>query len=135
MRPPKGKYVTIDINNPDALGICDYSGSVFNKRDLVKQMEWRGNALEWTGFLVGKPFIDVPNEQNRNPVLPPDPVPVPLPRVMQDQTITWEQNLQLPWEQLIMYPWENWGTIYNGAAELNEAQKLSQLENVNWMGG
>lgn len=134
MRPPKGKYVTIDINNPDALGICDYTGFVFNKRDLVKQMEWRGNALVWTGFMVGRPFLDVPNEQNRTPILPPDPVPVPLPRVMQDQTITWGSGLGIPWGQLNVYPWGAWGTIFNGAPELSPAQKLSQLQNVNWMG-
>jgi hypothetical protein len=134
MRPPKGKYVNIDINNPDALGVCDYTGFIFNKRDLVKQMEWRGNALQWTGFMVGRPFLDVPNDQNRTPILPPDPVPVPLPRVMQDQPITWSQGLGVPWNQLNVYTWSTWGSISNGMAELSPQNNLAQLQNVHWMG-
>lgn len=77
----KGKYVTIDKDNPDALGICDDSGFVFNHKDLVKQMEWRGNNLVWTGFLVGRPYLDVPNEQNRPPLTKDDPRPVKNPRL------------------------------------------------------
>ena len=69
----KGKYVTIDPNNPSALGVCSESGFTFNHKDLVKQMEWRGNALVWTGFLVGKPYLDVPNEQTRPPLVKGDP--------------------------------------------------------------
>jgi hypothetical protein len=74
MRKPK--YATIDAYNPKGLGVCDKSQFVFNNQDLVKQMEWRGNSLQWTGFMVGKPFLDKPNPQLRNYPLPPDPVPL-----------------------------------------------------------
>lgn len=77
---PKGKYVVIDPENPEAVGFCDKTGSPFLKKDLVKQMEWRGNSLQWTGALVGKPFVDKPNEQGRTPRLSEDPVPVKNPR-------------------------------------------------------
>ncbi len=77
----QGKYVNIDPKDPDALGICDYSGSTFNHKDLVKQMEWRGDNLVWTGFMVGRPFLDVPQEQNRPPLVKDDPRPVMNPRL------------------------------------------------------
>ncbi len=87
-----GKYVKINRSHPQAVGICDYSGFVFNHRDLCRQMEWRGNALEWTGFLVGRPFLDVPNQQSRPPIMGPDPVPIQNPRPPQGQLITWDSN-------------------------------------------
>jgi hypothetical protein len=67
----RGKYVRKDIVEP--VGVCDYSGFYFSKSDLVKQYEWRGNDLVWTGFLVGRPFLDEPNEQNRPPLIKGDP--------------------------------------------------------------
>lgn len=74
------KFVTVDPTNSKAVGICDYSGFYFNHDDLQRQMEWRGNALVWTGYLVGKPFLDTPNEVMR-PITPyADPVPVAMAR-------------------------------------------------------
>lgn len=80
MSNPLGKRVSIDVKNPQALGICDKTGFVFMRKDLVRQMEWHGNALVWTGAYVGRPYVDKPNEQGRSPMLPPDPIPVPQPR-------------------------------------------------------
>jgi hypothetical protein len=77
----KGKNVVIDADNPSALGVCDESGFDFNHKDLVKQMEWRGDRLVWTGLMVGKPYLDVPSEQNRPPLVKADPRPVKNPRV------------------------------------------------------
>lgn len=71
-----GKYANIDPKNPSALGVCDRSGFVFNHKDLVKQMEWKGDNKVWTGLLVGKPFEDIPNEQLRPPLVKNDPKPV-----------------------------------------------------------
>jgi hypothetical protein len=76
----KGKYATFDPQRPKAFGICDRSGSVFPHDQLVKQLEWRGNSLIWTGLLVGKPFVDIPNQENR-PIIPKiDPTTVKNPR-------------------------------------------------------
>jgi hypothetical protein len=77
----KGKHVHINRKNPAALGVCDDSGFDFNHKHLIKQMEWRGDRLVWTGFLVGQPYLDVPQEQNRPPLVKNDPRPVLLSRV------------------------------------------------------
>jgi hypothetical protein len=127
-----GKHVSIDADDPDALGVCDYSGMIFNKKDLIKQMEWRGNALIWTGFLVGRPYADKPNEQLRPPMLPPDPVPVSLPRLPQNTTMTWSQGPNTPWSQLTAFTWATWSSLYNGYPALPDAQRLQALQNVNW---
>ncbi len=159
---PHGKYVSVSSSSPKALGICDYSGFVFNREDMVKQMEWRGNALVWTGFIVGRPFADRPNEQLRPPILPPDPVPVQWPRLQQPTEVVWS-NQSIPWSLLPVYDWVSWagsddgvpaapegdrlaaleiGTTpsqsYGGAGyapgfpELTQAQILSQLQSANW---
>jgi len=96
----KGKYVTIDTNNPSALGICDESGLAFNHKDLVKQMEWRGDNLVWTGFLVGKPYLDVPSEQNRPPLVKADPYTVKNPRLPTPYSDP-ETPVVLPYTQLL----------------------------------
>jgi hypothetical protein len=80
----KGKYVKVNPANPQGLGVCDDSGFVFNHKDLIKQMEWRGNNLVWTGLMVGKPYLDKPCEQNRPPIVKGDPKPVSNPRLPKD---------------------------------------------------
>lgn len=132
---PHGKYVQIDPESPQALGICDYTGFPFRRKDLVRQMEWRGNALTWTGFLVGRPYVDKPNEQLRPPILPPDPIPVLFPRTMQNQEVTWSNGLGVVWNQLNVYTWSSWGSFQDGTAELSPANKLSALQNYNWSTG
>lgn len=128
----KGKHVTINPNVPQALGICDYSGFVHLRKDLVKQMEYRGNDLVWTGLYVGKDYVDIPNEQNRPPLFPPDPVPVLNPRPQQEQEITWDNNLNITWENLIMFTWENWSTNQDGYYGPNQQQILESLETYHW---
>ena len=39
-------------------------------------MEWRGDNLVWTGLMVGRPYLDIPNEQNRPPLVKNDPRPI-----------------------------------------------------------
>jgi len=111
MYRPKGRYVSINPLHPQAVAMCDYSQMIFMRKDLVKQMEYRGNALVWTGFYVGKPFADEPNPQLIPPILPPDPIPVTEPRLQQ-------------------------GTIpqTNGVLAFPEPQRLSALQSFNWTG-
>jgi hypothetical protein len=85
---PRGSHVYIDTENPQAVGICDYTGFIHQRDELVKQMEWRGESLEWTGLYVGKEYADVPNEQLRPPILPPDPVPISDAKLEQDTLST-----------------------------------------------
>jgi hypothetical protein len=80
----KSKYVTITPTNPSGLGVCDRSGFTFNHKDLIKQMEWRGNNLVWTGLMVGPPFVDKPSQQNRPPIVKDDPKTLKNPRLPKD---------------------------------------------------
>ena len=96
----KGKYVSINPDNPSALGVCDESGFVFNHNQLVKQMEWRGNNLVWTGLMVGKPYLDKPSQQNRPPITNDDPKTVANPRLPKDYKSA-DSNQVLPHGELI----------------------------------
>lgn len=124
---PHGKHVFIDSDNPEALGICDKTGFVFLRKDLVMQMEWRGNAIVPTGFLVGRPYVDQPNEQLRPPLLPPDPVPVMMPRLPQPSTIVWE-NQCTHWEDIDFLTWDQWDGTFDGVLAASEAERLAALQ-------
>jgi hypothetical protein len=76
----RGSYVRKGSTEP--VGVCDFSGFWFSQSDLVKQMEYRGNSLVWTGFMVGRPFVDIPNQQARPPLVKADPKVVMNPRPM-----------------------------------------------------
>lgn len=130
---PKGKHVTIDESYPEALGICDYTGFVHLRRDLVQQMEYRGNGLVWTGLYVGKDYADIPNEQQRPPILPPDPIPVQNPRPQQQQNIIWNQGLGIIWNNLNMFTFAGWGSNQDGYFGPSQAQVLSSLQS--YVGG
>lgn len=126
---PKGKYVgSIDTDHPEALAICDSSGFIFKRKDLVRQMEWRGDRLAWTGFLVGKPYLDKPNAQLKPPHLKPDPVPVRDPRLPQGTLITWETLSTINWEDTAYTTWEQWGTFQDGFPALSSSLRLANLE-------
>lgn len=127
---PKGKHVHIDPDAPEALGICDYTGFVHMRKDLIRQMEWRGNRLLWTGYYVGKSYLDKPNPQLMSPVLPPDPVPVKDPRPSYMSAVTWDTTAIL-WDQDSDY-WEQAGGPQSDIAALPVDQRLEALENYNW---
>lgn len=96
----KGKYVKIDPKYPNGVGVCDESGLVFNRKDLRKQLEWRGDRLVWTGSMRGEPYLDVPSEQNRPPIVKRDPIAVDNPRPPEGYTDP-ESNPVLPYDRLI----------------------------------
>lgn len=75
-----GKYTKVNPKRPRAAAMCDYSGLLCMHDELVRQMEYRGTGLVWTGFFVNPRFADKPNPQNLTPLLRPDPIPVPFPR-------------------------------------------------------
>lgn len=69
------------IRTPRAKAVCDRCGVWYQLDHLVKQMEWYGTALKWTGYLVcPETCLDKPQDQLRPLILPPDPVPVQNPR-------------------------------------------------------
>jgi hypothetical protein len=129
---PHGKHVRIDETAPRALGICDYTGFVHNRTDLVRQMEWRGNAIVWTGFYVGRQYADKPNEQLRPPILPPDPVPIREPRLKQPTIITWSIGQNTPWKDIKNFTWASWFGSSDGVPALTEPQRLTALQTFNW---
>lgn len=79
MRKYKGKHVTYDPVNPQSIGFCQRSRSLFNHKDLVMQTEWFGDNKVPINIWVGKPYLDIPNEQGRPPLVKADPQPVTNP--------------------------------------------------------
>src|SRR5882757_4460548 len=67
-----------DINPdaPEAVGVCDRCGRLWNLRKLQYQVQWAGTQLINTGYLVCPECYDEPSEFLRTIVLPPDPPPL-----------------------------------------------------------
>ena len=65
--------LTGDPDNPIGVGRCAKSNFMVPRNELVKQMEWRGDSLVWTGHWVWNKFADKPNPQLRRDNLKPDP--------------------------------------------------------------
>lgn len=63
-------------NNPRGIARCDYSGLMTRHSDLVRQMQYRGTGLVWTGYFVNPKFADKPNAQDLIPLIRLDPVPL-----------------------------------------------------------
>lgn len=70
----------INPTAPEALGICDKCGFLYNLRDLRFQWQWSGTGMINTQIRVCPTCMDVPNEQMRAIVLQPDPLPAYQPR-------------------------------------------------------
>jgi hypothetical protein len=78
-----------DPKNPISVAKCDISGFIVPRNELVRQMQYRGNRLVWTGFWVWNRFADIPNPQMLTPILPPDPVAVQNPPAKHDNGESW----------------------------------------------
>lgn len=79
MPDPLPKYAKVSATNPEAFAQCDRCGFWYQRTDLVWQDAWAGTHLYVTGALVcttGNNCYDIPNEQLRTIILPPDPPPV-----------------------------------------------------------
>jgi len=72
---------TINPNDPEALGICDGCGFLFNLRALRWQFEWCGTTMMNMQLRKCSQCLDVPQEQLRTIILPPDPPSVRDPRL------------------------------------------------------
>jgi hypothetical protein len=79
----RGRIPVIDIDHPEAWGKDDITGLPVMHTDMIKQMEYIGNGLAWTGFMVHHKDADQPNPQLIPPRLKPDPLPVDNPRYLQ----------------------------------------------------
>lgn len=65
---------------PRAKAVCDDCGEWYLRSELQKDYEYFGPSLQWTGYLKCWRCIDKPQPQLKPIILPPDPVPVYLPR-------------------------------------------------------
>lgn len=70
---PRGR---VNPSSPQAFAICDRCGQLRNLVDLRWQYAWGGLNLYNTRILVCDPCLDIPNENLRTIILPPDPPPV-----------------------------------------------------------
>lgn len=66
----------INPSAPEALGICDRCSKLYNLRALRWQMQWMGTSVQNLHLRVCNTCYDIPNEQLRTLILPPDPMPV-----------------------------------------------------------
>ena len=66
----------VDPNSPRAFAVCDRCGFWYNHIDLNWQFQWAGPTLINIRQLVCDTCLDIPQEQLRSIILPPDPDPV-----------------------------------------------------------
>lgn len=79
------------------VSVCDASGFMCNRDDMVSQMAYNGAGLYNTGLVVHKRFADQPNPQALTPFLGVDPVP--LTNVVMDV-----QGLTTPVLSALLFP-------------------------------
>jgi len=72
---PHGR-ARVDSRNPQAFGICDRCGFLYNHTNLSWQFDWAGVNLINKRILVCEACNDTPQEQLRAIVLPADPTPI-----------------------------------------------------------
>lgn len=114
------------LTNPIAFKVCDRCARWRNATDLVWQYEWAGNMLTNLRLLVCRDHCyDTPQEQQRNLVLPPDPIPTKDPRL---EPFQYDANPSLVtnWNQ----PGANWNQPVN-----QQGVPIASWNNVNQRGG
>ena len=78
---PQSSRAYADMQKPSAWATCDRCGCRYLRKDLVFQMDWRGNQVSNLRILVCTATCnDVPQPQLRPILIGPDPVPVKDPR-------------------------------------------------------
>jgi|SRR5215831_7567349 len=73
---PRPKKAWVDPDDPRMWATSDRSGFLSNQDDMAWQYQWAGNDLINLRILVHRDELDVPQEQLRTIILPPDPAPV-----------------------------------------------------------
>lgn len=76
---PHGRDV-IHTSRPEALGVCDNCGTLYNLHRLKWQWDWAGPRLVNKKLRVCKSCMDRPQQQLRTTLITADPVPVYDPR-------------------------------------------------------
>jgi hypothetical protein len=73
-------HAQVNPSNPQAFGICDECGFLYNLNKLRYQYQWAGPKIINLRFRVCPTCYDEPSHRNYPFALPPDPVPVVDPR-------------------------------------------------------
>lgn len=76
---PSGR-ARVSASRPQALAICQRCQFTYNLVDLRPVVQWAGVKLQSYDILVCRSCWDVPQENIRVIIIPPDPVPVLNPR-------------------------------------------------------
>lgn len=112
MPDPKPKYARVSTTDPTAFAQCDRCGFWRNRTDLVWQVAWAGTHIYNQQLLVCKDrCFDIPNEQLRTIILPPDPPPVLNARV---PDFAYEEYTPMIVQFASGYGWAAGQTTYNG---------------------
>lgn len=72
MARPHGR-ARVSASFPQSQAVCDRCGIWYNHVDLRFQYYWAGTNLQNTNLLVCERCLDIPNQQLRTIILPPDP--------------------------------------------------------------
>jgi hypothetical protein len=72
---PHGR-AQVSATNPQAFARCDRCGFWVNHVNLRAQFQYSGTRLYNTNILVCDECLDIPQEQLKTIILPPDPVPI-----------------------------------------------------------
>ncbi|HVT27664.1 MAG TPA: hypothetical protein VHE81_06560 [Lacipirellulaceae bacterium] len=72
---PHGR-AEVDPRQPEAFGVCDRCGCLYNLDRLHWQYQFAGVGLVNLNLLVCRPCLDVPQPQLTATILPPDPDPI-----------------------------------------------------------
>lgn len=73
-------HASVDSRYPRALGCCDRCGMVYSHHQLSWQFQYSGVKLQNIRLLVCPTCLDIPQEQLRTIIIPPDPIPISNPR-------------------------------------------------------
>lgn len=73
---PHPKGADTNPESPRCWGTCDSCGMIYNLEKFSWQRQWSGMQLINLRYLVCDECYDIPNEQFRTIILPPDPPPV-----------------------------------------------------------
>ena len=107
----KSGFACTDLDNPVAFKVCDRCGRWRNGNDLVWQYQFAGNDLLNLRLLVCFDRCnDVPQQQLRSIVLPPDPIPKKIRDLSHSHrtpmAVTWQAQIRLftmePREQILL---------------------------------
>lgn len=72
---PHGRAL-VNPTSPRAFGACDRCGFLYNHHKLRFQFDFAGPVLQNLRFLVCDTCYDIPQEQKKPVLLPPDPIPI-----------------------------------------------------------